>query len=201
MPSVSSGISVPPVVAFVGALRRDDCLLAAAPEGLGMLGDVLGHRVGDDRGDGGADARQDAHPDADEGRAKDIPAVHRVVAGRDEHAPQRCFQRLESLLDVERVGEDLAEREHAEDHRQDVKAALEGSDPEGQPDHARRLVDAGHGDEHAEQPGGQPLEDGAFAQGRDQHQRHHDEGEVLEGAEIDRDPRQWRREKHERDPG
>ena len=69
---------------------------------------------------------------------------------------------LALLLDVERVGDDLADGEHAEDDRQAVEAALERRDAEGQPHDARALVDARIRDQHAEQAGREALEERAL---------------------------------------
>ena len=142
MPSVRIGHERAARRRVVGALGRDDRLLAAGAELLRVAREVLGRRVGDDRGDGRADARQDADPDPDQRRAQHVPAVHDVVAERHEHAAHRRLDGAGVGLDVEGVGHHLADGEHAEDHGQAVEAALERGEAEGQPHDARALVDA-----------------------------------------------------------
>ena len=82
------------------------------------------------------------------------------------------------------VGEHLAQREDAEDDRQQVEPARERINAEGEPHRARALVDPRHADQHAEQTGNQPAHEGAAAQRRDHHESEEREGEVLEGSEL-----------------
>jgi hypothetical protein len=128
----------------------DDAFLAALSEFLGCPGDVLRGGVGDDRRDGRADTRENAHPDADHGGAQHVPSVDDIVTQRDEDPGHAGPDMFGSLLDVDGVREHLGQGEDADDHGQAVEASLHRVEPESQPGHAGRLVDARHRHEHAE---------------------------------------------------
>ncbi len=74
-------------------------------------------------------------------------------------------------------------------------------DAEGQAQRAGRRVGAGHRHQYAEQAGDQPLDDGALPQRRDQHQRHHHQGQDIERAQPHRDLGERIGQRHQPHPG
>ena len=95
--------------------------------------------------------------------------------------------RASHLLDV---AHDLREGEHADQHRQELDAALEELDAEREPRRSHHRVVAEDGDHQAEHPGEQPLGERGLDQAGDHRQRQHEEREEFPRPELEREGRE-----------
>src|SRR5216683_4374683 len=180
-------------------LRRHHPLDLALAEALGVFGEALSERVAHERGGGGA-ARLEAHPEADEGAADERAIVARQYLPRlPDHL--RVHLRLhpaegQPLLHRE---QDLADAEEADDGHDEVEALHQLGDPEGQAELAGHDVEAGGGEDEAEQDRHQRLERVAAAQTDERRERQKLDREELGGPELQRDLGEERGEQGDQD--
>ena len=173
---------------IVGGAGVDQPFDMAGAEFFRLLGEPLGHGVGDPRRDVGAGARQDADRGAEHAAAQQVDLVARQHRAQPlEHIADALLRQRPSLVARGDVAQHLRDREHADHRRNEADAAHQLDAAEGEARVARGDVDADGRDEQADQQRDDALDD---RPGRDDHgagQPEAGEPEIFERRELDRE--------------
>ena len=188
----------------VGGLGRDDAVGRAGAEVLRPLRCLLGLIVGEDVGDRPSRRRQDAGENTDQRRAEEIapPAQHLADRFRvfDAHRlGARRHQRLARPDRVLHVAQQLAEGEQADQDGQEREPLFHRFEAEAEALHAVDLVGAHGRHQQAHGAGDQSLHQIVAGQAGGDGEREQHQGEEVPRPELEPDPRQLRRQRHQQD--
>ena len=128
-------------------------------------------------------------PQQQEGPRQDFPD-HLEMRYREAERAVHGVTELGDAAHALDFGHDLREGEHADQHRQEIDAALEHRDAEREALLAHHRVVAEDGDDQPEAARDQALGERRFDQPRDHRQREHEQREEFPGAELERELRQ-----------